>query len=105
MEAREGVDVVVDVPSDAEQRQHPGGPAELGARERVGLELAVGRAEPALHVGHLAVELGEPDGQEVAGQRLVVVRRGDLLDLVAELGQQRGGATRRPRPPPGRGGR
>ena len=43
----------------------------------------------------LAVELGEPDGQEVAGQRLVVVRRGDLLDLVAEVGQQLGGAPRR----------
>ena len=47
-----------------------------------------GRTEPPPGVGDLAVELGEPDGQEVTSQGLVVVRRGDLLDLVAQLGEQ-----------------
>ena len=51
-----------------------------------------GGAEPPLGVGDLGVELDEPDGEEVPRQRLVVVRRGDLLDLVAELGEQLGGA-------------
>ena len=41
----------------------------------------------------LSVELGEPDGEEVAGQGLVVVRRGDLLDLVPELGEQAAAAS------------
>ena len=83
VELGQRADVVVDVLQRPQQRQHAGGAAELGDRQRVGLEVAVRRAEPLLHVGDLAVELGEPDGEEVAGQRLVVVRRRDLLDLVA----------------------
>ena len=44
-----------------------------------------------LDLADLTVELGEPDAQEVTGQGVVVVRRVDFLDLVAELGEQRGG--------------
>ena len=77
-----------------EERADAGGAAELGDGERVGLEVAVGGAQALLDVGDLAVELGEPDGQEVAGQRLVVVRAASTSSTSwPELGQQRRGPS------------
>ena len=57
--------------------------------------MAVRGAEAPLGVGDLTVELGEPDGEEVAGQCFVVVRWWDLLDLVPQRAEQLRGALDR----------
>ena len=61
MEIVERTDVPVDVLQGGEQSSDAGGPTDLGCRERVGSERAVGRAESVLDQADLTVELGEPD--------------------------------------------
>ena len=68
MEVVERVDVVVDVVQRVEERADAGGAADLGDGERVRLEGAVADAQSLLDAADLPVQLGEPDGQEVARQ-------------------------------------
>jgi len=51
VEAGELAGVVVDVADRLDEGTDAGGPPQLGGRERVGLEVALGGAEPALGKG------------------------------------------------------
>ena len=71
------------------------GAAERGHQPGVRLETLVAGPGLALDPVDLDRLVHEPDDEEVPAQLPVVVRRVDLLDLVAELGEQLGGVLDR----------
>ncbi len=87
MKLGQGLDVVVSVFERGHDRQDTTGSAEFADGQRVGLEVAVAGAGSPLDIGDLVVKLCEPDGQKVTAQCGVIVRRRDLVDLMAQFAQ------------------